>query len=305
MKPGGSDRVRSNTLQAFFNESRIPPEDRRAMVKDTEHLVLAGAPGGSPLALDTVLRRYVGTYNTATAQRVAVAFGLEAVLKKLRHDPLLTGGVKPDAGPSAVRADPVVDEMTAPEPTEAAAAKPVEPAAAEPQKKMLKPTPVSTSGAIEFAMENGSGRSRVVTVQFASKADPARLWEIMTGYDHLMRFVPDVLLSAREGQDGRAVIVQIQNLARFMFVVFKVNLHLRVIEHPDQHTLEFERLAGEFESFQGALEITEGPGSKGSVIRFRATIVPKGRMMSKKLRDGARRFLVPAFEAIRAQAEGN
>ena len=89
VEPGGEDQVRSNTLHAFFDESRIAPEDRRAIAKDTEELVLAAQPGASPLAMDTVVRQFAKVYGNDALLRVAHAYGLSDVKKKLEHDPRL------------------------------------------------------------------------------------------------------------------------------------------------------------------------------------------------------------------------
>jgi hypothetical protein len=114
-----------------------------------------------------------------------------------------------------------------------------------------------------------------------------------------------MLTSEREGQDGAATIVHTVCLTRFMIFVFKLNLHLRVIEHPREHTIEFERIAGEFESFRGSVEITSDPATHDSQIAFRATMVPSGHAMNWVMEKMARRLLVAQMDAIRAKAESN
>jgi hypothetical protein len=127
----------------------------------------------------------------------------------------------------------------------------------------------------------------------------------LTGYDRLKQFVPDMLASEREGQDGAAAIVHITCLTRFMVFVFKLNLHLRIIEHPQQHALEFERIAGDCESLRGSIELTADPGTHESQMIFHATVVPNGYMTNTKLESMARRLLVSQANAIRAKAESN
>ncbi len=301
VKPGGDDAIRANAMHAFFDEGRIPPEERRDIAKDVEQVVLAAQPGESPLALDTVLRRFVATYSVDAAQRVADAFKLDTVQKRIRHDPRLAGEVKPPAETSeAIKATSV--------PGMASSSWQAAPPAAKAKSQMPKPTaqPFTGNGsAVEFRMERAEGRGRTLQVRFTSRATPARLWESLTGYDRLKQFVPDMLLSEREGQDGRAVIVHTQSLVRLFFFVFKVDLHLRILEHPEQYQLEFEKIAGEFESFRGAVQIVADPVTKQSVLNFNATLVPKGRSMDWALRDASRQFLVSLFNSIRIQAEAN
>ena len=117
--------------------------------------------------------------------------------------------------------------------------------------------------------------------------------------------MPDMLASEREGQDGAAVIVHMVCLTRFMIFVFKVNLHLRVIEHPREHTLEFEKIAGEFESFRGSVEVTTDPATHDSQIAFHATLIPTGHATNWVMESMARRLLVAQIESIRAKAESN
>ena len=129
------------------------------------------------------------------------------------------------------------------------------------------------------------------------------MWETLTGYDSYQQFVPGMLESAREGQDGGAVIVHTVTLTRFWFFVFKINLHLRIIEHPIEHTLEFERIAGEFENFRGSVGLQMENGSHTPTLTFRATVVPKGHMPDYVFTGMARHLLVSALDAIRAHAE--
>jgi hypothetical protein len=290
-EPGGSEQQRSNTMHAFFDESRIAPEDRRAIAKDTEELVMAAQPEASPLAFDTVARNFVSTYGSPPMARVAEAFGLQNVTKRIVHEPKLVAASTEasDATTAPLSAMRIEKPL-----------KKEDPAPSTPGKATMVP---SKSGPIEYTMDRGSGRDRIFTAKAITSAKAGRLWEVTTSYDRLKDFVPDLLVSEREGQDGTAVIVHTVALTRLMIFVFKMNLHLRVIEHPRQHTLEFERIAGEFEQFRGSIEITSPTENGPSTMTLHATIVPKGHMPGWALNDMARRFLVPIVEALRTRAE--
>ncbi len=304
VEAGGEDQIRSNTMHAYFDESRIPPEERRAIAKDTEELVLAAQPGASPLALDTVVRQFAKVYTTAALSRVADAYDLSDVKRKLAHDTRLGsetatentfGGTMPAKPVKGVR------------PTSAVAA----PENREAHTPLAKPAKPETSfftakgGGADFRMERGSGREKTFLVRTTSKASVSRIWEVLTGYDRLKQFMPDMLASEREGQDGAATIVHTICLTRYMVFMFKINLHLRVIEHPREHTIDFERIAGEFESFRGAVEVTTDPATRESQISFHATVVPNGHSASFVTESMAKRLLVPQLESIRAKAEAN
>lgn len=154
-------------------------------------------------------------------------------------------------------------------------------------------------------MDSGSGRDRILQARVRSAASPERLWEALTSYDRFKQFVPDVLESSREGQDGNAIIVHAISLSRWMILVFKINLHLRIIERPAQKVIEFERIAGDFETFRGAFEIQSDPNSKQSMLIFHATLAPKGKMPDWVLAAMSRRFILPKLNAMTSRAEAN
>jgi len=164
---------------------------------------------------------------------------------------------------------------------------------------------LNSDQALDFKMEKGNGRDQTLLARVTSKASADRLWEALTGYERYKLFIPDVMLSEREGQDGSAVIVHTISLARWAMFVFKINLHLRIIERPSQRLVEFERIAGDFETFRGSIEVVTDPISKQSAINFRAAIVPKGKMPTWVLRDMSKRYILPKLDAIRARAETN
>ena len=281
--PAGTEGLRANTMHAFFDESRIAPEARRSIAKDTEELVLAAQPEASPLALDTVVRQFAATYTAAALQRVADAYQLNLVARKLIHDPKLSTSApaeKPKTTEKSVESSKPVFEKTTK--TAAVSGKPHD---------------------VEYQVEKGPGGERTILARVSSRASASRLWEALTGYDQLKQFVPDVLVSEREGRDGNAIIVHTVSLSRFLFFVFKVNLHLRIIESPTQRSLEFERIAGDFEQFRGSVQLEpEKPGEPARLI-FKATIKPKGRTPLWALRDMSRGFIAPVLQAICARAE--
>ena len=226
--------------------------------------------------------------------------------KVLTHDPNLGSDGDSRSTAPVKKSAPAASDTAAPAPAQAPTST-FGSAVISPSKgKISKPLqPLSKGGPVEFRMESGSGRERTFLVRAATRASVSRLWETITGYDHLKQFLPDTLTSDREGQDGAAAIVHLVCLTHYAIFVYKVNLHLRVIEHPREHTLEFERIAGDYESFRGSIEISEDPATHDAVITFRGTLVPTGHTMNMTLEKMARRLLIPQMEAVRAKAEGN
>jgi len=114
-----------------------------------------------------------------------------------------------------------------------------------------------------------------------------------------------MIASEREGQDGAATIVQHGLSDSADVFVFKMNLHCASSSIRANTTLEFERIAGEFESFRGSIEISTDPVTHDSQMAFHATLVPSGHAMNWALESMARRLLVKQIDALRAKAESN
>jgi hypothetical protein len=102
---------------------------------------------------------------------------------------------------------------------------------------------------------------------------------------------------------GPAVIVHTVSLTRLMFFVFKVNLHLRILEHPQQHRLEFERIAGDFEKFSGYVEMVPDVAGTKTSLNLHLNLVPNGYMPGWAVTSMTQKFLVPVLDAVRAKAE--
>jgi hypothetical protein len=283
VEPGGDENIRANAMHAFFDESHIAPEERKDVAKDTEELVLAAQPDASPLAFQTVARHFVQTYSELAMGRIADAYGLDLVQKLLQHPPRDLRAPAP-ASPKAETARPAA--IPAPIP-------------ASPKPAVV----ASKSGPIQFSLVSLGGREHAARLQVPSHASPAKLWETVTGYERLSQFVPDLLVSDREGMDGSAVVVHTVSLTRLFIFIFKLNLHLRLTEHPQQQALEFERIAGDFEKLQGKIEITSAPAGSQMSVDLHLTVAPHVLMPDWVLRGMAKRFLVPALDAIRARAE--
>jgi len=305
VEPGGEESVRNNTMHAFFDESRIPPEERRPIAKDVEEVVMAADPTASPLALDTVVRNFVATYNVAALERVAKAFDLDMVRKKLKHDTTIGKALGNDTG-TAKKAEPVIFEQMNHLSTKPSHATLPSDQATPDEKKAAKAQSLPLAAIKgDFQMEHGSGHDRILQAQVTTKASPERVWEALTSYDRLKLFVPDVLESEREGQDGSAIIVHTVSLTRWMMFVFKINLHLRIIERPAQKVIEFERIAGDFETFRGSFEVQTNPRTQQSALVFHSTLAPKGKMPDWMLSAMAKRFIMPKLAAFTARAEAN
>src|SRR5205807_5463029 len=143
------------------------------------------------LALDTVVRQFAKVYTKAALSRVADAYELSTVKRKLVHDTRL------GAEESVDSVMPVQPEPKGSDPlSKKGLTSSVKPVAAMsvgtgsdlpigqagPTAKTTMGLTPSRGGAVEFRMERGAGRERTFIARAGTKASASKVWEILTGY---------------------------------------------------------------------------------------------------------------------------
>jgi ribosome-associated toxin RatA of RatAB toxin-antitoxin module len=80
---------------------------------------------------------------------------------------------------------------------------------------------------------------------------PQVVWAVLTDYDHLSEFVPDLLVSRVIGEtEGDRLLYQ-QGKVRLLFYIFRSAVTLRVHEEPPRK-IAFAQATGDFDYFHGS-----------------------------------------------------
>ena len=110
-----------------------------------------------------------------------------------------------------------------------------------------------------------------VSARFHVAAPPAVALAVLTDYDNIPRFLPDVTSSVvRERSDTGAVVEQ-EAVSRMMMFSKKVHLMLEIVE--EAGTVRFrDRCGRSFEKYEGAWRVTAG--GAGSIITYELTAKP-------------------------------
>ncbi|MGH8640655.1 MAG: SRPBCC family protein [Burkholderiales bacterium] len=100
---------------------------------------------------------------------------------------------------------------------------------------------------------------------------PARAWEVLTDYNRLSQFVPDLHESRVVSREGAKAVVEQKGVARFLFFTYPIEVRLAVTEYPHQR-IESRAVAGNFRELRGVytLEAREG----GVRLRYQGRLVP-------------------------------
>ena len=77
-----------------------------------------------------------------------------------------------------------------------------------------------------------NGRSFAVQASATIGAPAAVVWEVLTDYDHLARFIPGLSVSSVNLRSGNRVQLEQKGEARFLFFSYPIEVFLEVLEVP-------------------------------------------------------------------------
>ena len=111
-------------------------------------------------------------------------------------------------------------------------------------------------------MERLPGGTRRLAVQLRLNLDPQWLWAVLTDYDSLSRFIPNLQSSRLLWRRANVVGLEQEGAQTFMGMRFKARVQLELTEDLDRRRLSFVMNKGDFRRFEGAWQISvEGDSS--------------------------------------------
>lgn len=144
------------------------------------------------------------------------------------------------------------------------------PGAARAETPPRTPAPALNVERVEGAE---GGKVYRITASGTVAATQALAWQVLTDYDHLADFVPDLKSARVVNRDGARVIVDQHGAARFLF--FSHDIHLRVQIHeqaPDR--IDVSLIDGDMKVYRCRWELVSLNGG-GTRVLYQATIEPK------------------------------
>ena len=105
-------------------------------------------------------------------------------------------------------------------------------------------------------------------------ATPAVVWRILTDYDHLADYLPNLDSTRVVSRNGDTVIVEQLGTARFLFFSRAIRLVVQVRERaPDR--IDISLIDGDMKVYRASWELIPLAGATGTRLVYTATIVPK------------------------------
>ena len=106
------------------------------------------------------------------------------------------------------------------------------------------------------------------------EAAPAVVWRILTDYNHLADYLPNLKSTRVVSRNGGTVIVEQLGTARFLFFSRTIRLVVQVNERaPDR--IDIGLIEGDMKVYRASWELRPLAGATGTRVVYTATIVPK------------------------------
>ena len=120
---------------------------------------------------------------------------------------------------------------------------------------------------IEQTMEKLSGGTRRLAAQLTTSASFDSLWSVLTDYDRLSLFIPNLLSSKQIFKNNNNVHLKQVGAQDFLGMKFSAEVTINLFEEKDIGLLRFNLIKGDFRKFEGSWKIKQiNNTSKNSLI---------------------------------------
>jgi ribosome-associated toxin RatA of RatAB toxin-antitoxin module len=140
-----------------------------------------------------------------------------------------------------------------------------------------------------------------VTASGTVKASPAVVWKILTDYERMPEFVPDLERTKILSRAGNKATVEQFGRARFLFFSREIHLVVQVVEEPAS-AIDISLVTGDMKVYRCRWEITPVPETGGTRINYNGKMVPKfyvpGMLGSNIVRRDIERMMGAVLERL-------
>jgi len=120
---------------------------------------------------------------------------------------------------------------------------------------------------IEQTMEKFSGGTRRLAAQLTTSASLESLWNVLTDYDRLNLYIPNLLSSKKIYQKNNNVQLKQVGAQDFLGMKFSAEVTIDLLEDKALGLLKFNLIKGDFRKFEGSWKIQKIKNtSKNSLI---------------------------------------
>ncbi|MFA9218067.1 MAG: SRPBCC family protein [Sphingomonadaceae bacterium] len=104
-------------------------------------------------------------------------------------------------------------------------------------------------------------------------APPATVWRILTTYERMSEFVPDMESCKVLSRNGNEVIIEQFGVARFLFVSKSIHLIVRATEQP-MTAIDIALISGDMKHYESHWELVPVPETGGTKVVYSGRLIP-------------------------------
>lgn len=125
-------------------------------------------------------------------------------------------------------------------------------------------------------------------------AAPATVWRILTGYERMSEFVPDMESCRVLSRNGNEVIIEQFGVARFLFMSKSIHLIVRATEQP-MTSIDIALISGDMKHYESHWELIPVPETGGTRVVYSGRLIPNfyvpGLIGAKIIRNDIERMM--------------
>ena len=138
------------------------------------------------------------------------------------------------------------------------------------------------------------------------QAPPATVWKILTTYERMNEFVPDLASCRVLSRNGNEAIVEQFGTARFLFMSKAIHLVVRAVETP-MSSIDIALVSGDMKHYESRWELYPLPETGGTRIVYRGRLMPNfyvpGIFGSTMIRSDIERMMLAVLTRIDSKRE--
>ena len=125
---------------------------------------------------------------------------------------------------------------------------------------------------IEQTMEKLSGGTRRLAAQLTTSASFASLWNVLTDYDRLNLYIPNLLSSKKIFQKNNNVHLKQVGAQDFLGMKFSAEVTINLFENKELGLLKFNLIKGDFRKFEGSWKIQNIKNTSKNSLLYDLTV---------------------------------
>ena len=125
---------------------------------------------------------------------------------------------------------------------------------------------------IEQTMEVLPGGTRRLAAQLTTMLDFDSLWRVLTNYNQLSEYIPNLISSVVISRDENQVHLKQIGSQEFLGFKFSAEVLMKLIEDKPNGALRFSLIKGDFRRFEGSWKISNSPLIEGTYLTYELTV---------------------------------